>query len=99
MKLSGKNVTALVLIGMGVLALLPFIMSGVGLILSWLFPIVLMVLGYYGMKQGKTFIGLTVFIIGAAILFSKLSSWFGIIMAVALIIIGISLLKKRSAHI
>lgn len=98
MNLNGKNVTALVLIGIGALALLPVVMSGVAWILKWLFPIVLMVLGYYGMKRGKTFIGLAVFIIGAAMLFSKLSGVFGIILAVALIIAGISLLKKRNAY-
>jgi hypothetical protein len=64
-------------------------------IMSFLFPIALLGLGWLGLRNGRTIIGLILVAIGGITLFAKLSGLIAIALAIGLIIYGISLLKKR----
>ncbi|MNI83349.1 hypothetical protein D3C73_1401430 [compost metagenome] len=61
-----------------------------------LFPLALAVLGYYGIKRGRTFIGWVLLIIGTIALLSKLSGIIAIAIAAGFIYYGITLLKNNN---
>jgi hypothetical protein len=68
-------------------------------IMSFLFPIALVGLGWLGIKNGRSMIGWILVIIGTLALLSKLSGLIAIVLAIGLIIYGVSLLKaKRSSY-
>lgn len=97
MKLTKSNGLALLLIGCGVLILLDKVGFGLGNIMGFIFPVLLMVFGYLGIKNGRSFIGWTMMIIGIIVLFGKLSGIIGWIIAIALIAYGFHLLKNRGS--
>lgn len=96
MNVNRSNGFALLLIGCGVLILLGKLGFGLGGLMSYLFPLLLIGLGYIGVKQGRGFIGWMMIILGAVILLGKLSSIFGWLLAIGLILYGVSLLKDRN---
>jgi hypothetical protein len=91
------NGLAIVLIAIGavmLLGILPHLIHG---IFGILFPVLLVVLGYYGIKSGRKIIGWVVMFIGIMSLISKLSWIIGPLLGVALVVWGISVLRgKRS---
>lgn len=100
MKVNKGNGFALLLIALGVIIILKTvgITLGpiVGKIIGLIFPLVIMYLGYIGMKQGRAFLGGVLFVIGFVILLGKLSWLIGLVFAIGLIIVGLSMLKDRS---
>lgn len=58
-----------------------------------LFPVLLVVLGYYGIKSGRKIIGWVVLFIGIMSLLSKLSWIIGPLLGIALVVWGISVLR------
>ncbi len=95
MKLSGNSGFALLLIGFGILILLNQFGLGLGSVMSYLIPIAMAVLGYVGMKNGRTVIGAVLFAFGCFILLGKLSWLFGFIIAIGFIWYGVTMLKRR----
>ena len=96
MKWNGKSGFALFLIGCGVLIVLNKIGLGFGNLFGLLIPLGMLVLGYIGIKHGKKVIGTILIVLGAIFLLGKLSGLIGLIIAIALIYYGVSVLKKRS---
>lgn len=94
MEFSKRNVWALVLIGFGLLIILDRFGFGLGSLLSWIFPLALIGLGYIGIKNDRSFFGWLLLIIGLISLLGKFAGIFGLIIAAALIWYGISILKK-----
>ncbi|WP_040952854.1 LiaF transmembrane domain-containing protein [Gorillibacterium massiliense] len=98
MKLQGKNMLALILIACGALILL----GKTGMVFGWLIglivPIALIAFGYLGIRNGKKFIGTVLIVIGAVLLLGKLSGLIGIAIAVALILYGASMLRKKNVY-
>lgn len=96
MKLNGKSGFALFLIGCGALILL----SKTGLILhgllGLLFPLALIALGFIGIRNGRSFIGWALLIIGCISLLFKLSGLLALFIAIGFIVYGISLLRNTS---
>ncbi|WNS43062.1 LiaF transmembrane domain-containing protein [Paenibacillus sp. MMS20-IR301] len=86
---------ALIVIGaVMLLGILPHLIHG---IFGILFPVLLVVLGYYGIKSGRKIIGWVVLFIGIMSLISKLSWIIGPLLGIALVVWGISVLRgKRS---
>jgi len=66
-----------------------------GPIMGYVVPVLMIVLGYYGIKNGSK-LGWIVAILGAIILMAKLTPIFVGIMAVVMIGFGILLLSKKS---
>ncbi|MNP84352.1 hypothetical protein D3C76_1836230 [compost metagenome] len=58
----------------------------------------LVALGYYGIKSGRKIIGWVVLFIGVMALISKLSWIIGPLLGIALVVWGISVLKGRSGR-
>ncbi|MNP83084.1 hypothetical protein D3C76_1819210 [compost metagenome] len=52
-------------------------------------------LGFYSVKNGSRFLGWVIMIIGGLVLMSKLSWIIGLVLAIALIGYGVSLLKRN----
>lgn len=97
MRLNGKSGLALLLIGCGALILLGKIGLGLGFLMGYLFPIALLGLGYYGIRNGNKFFGWAIFVVGLIALLGKFSGLFAIIFAVGLICFGVTVLKKKQS--
>lgn len=85
---------ALLLIALGAFILL----NGFGLLgylMGFIIPIIMIVLGFYGAKNGSK-IAWFFIILGGIILFVKLTPFFVTLMAIAFIVYGISMLTRRS---
>jgi len=86
---------AVILILLGSLILLDKIGFGLGGFMSWIFPIILLVSGYYLIKHRSGVIGWPLIILGGIILFGKLAGLIGWLIAIVLIIYGVHMLKNR----
>jgi predicted membrane protein len=98
MELNRKSGFALFLIGCGALMVLDKIGFGLGHLFSLILPLAMLIFGYIGFRGGKKILGGILMILGSIILFGKLSGLIGLILAVALIGFGISMLKKKRAY-
>lgn len=96
MELNRKNGFALFLIGCGALIVLDKIGFGLGHLFSYIIPLAMLIFGYIGFQGGKKVFGGALMLVGGMILFGKLSGFFGLILAIALIVYGLSMLKKRA---
>ncbi|AIQ14451.1 LiaF transmembrane domain-containing protein [Paenibacillus durus] len=93
------NGFAVVLIVIGAIMLLGIALPLIHGIFRLLFPVLLVVLGYYGIKSGRKVIGWIVMFIGVMSLIAKLSWLIGPLLGVALVVWGISVLKgKKSTY-
>jgi lia operon protein LiaI len=95
MDLKRRNGLATVLIIIGGLILLGVLGPLLGGLLGLVFPVILIVLGYYGIRRGKLLIGWIVLAIGILSLIAKLSWLIGPILGIALLVFGISLFKNQ----
>jgi len=94
MAVNGKSGLALLLIAMGVVIAL----NKLGLhlhLMGLLAPLALIGFGYLGIRNGKK-IGWVLFGLGGLILAVKLSGLIGILIAIAMISYGVSILKQQS---
>lgn len=89
----GKGMSIL-LIGLGILVLLGVFGPLLGWLFSLLIPILMVALGYYGIRRGNTLMGWIILGIGIIWLMGKLSWLIGPILGVILIIYGVSRLKN-----
>jgi len=89
------NGLAIVLIVLGAIMLMGIALPLIHGIFRLLFPVLLIVLGYYGIKSGRKVIGWIVLFIGVMSLIAKLSWLIGPLLGLALIVWGISVLKGR----
>lgn len=98
MELNRKSGFAVFLIGCGALMVLDKIGFGLGHLFSYIIPLAMLIFGYIGFQGGKRIFGGALMLIGAMILFGKLSGVFGLILAIVLIVYGVSMLKKRRSY-
>lgn len=96
MKLTRNSGLALLLIFFGSLIILNKIGVHTGHLMGWLFPVAMVGLGYLGIKNGRTAIGWILMGLGGIILLGKLSGFFAILIAIGLIVYGISMLRGKS---
>ena len=96
MKLHGKSGLAILLILCGSLILLSKLNFPFWHLFSYLIPFIVILLGYVGIRNGRTLIGSVILVVGLIMLVSKFATFFGFLVAVLLIIYGISLLRKNS---
>ncbi|HEY2492817.1 MAG TPA: hypothetical protein VGI33_07900 [Paenibacillus sp.] len=93
------NGLAAVLILVGALMLLGVFGPLLGRLFGLLFPILMIALGYYGVRRGKVVIGWIILAIGILSLIAKLSWFIGPLLGIILLVYGISLLtKKRTTY-
>jgi predicted membrane protein len=94
--MTGKRGLALLLIACGGLILLSklgFVMHG---LMGFLFPLALAVLGYYGIKRGRSVIGWVLLLIGTLTLLAKFSGFVALAIAAGFIYYGYTLLKNKN---
>lgn len=90
---------ALILILLGSVILLDKIGFGIGGFMSWIFPIILLVSGFYLIKNRGGIFGWVLIILGGIILFGKLAGLLGWLIAIVMILYGVNLLKSRSSTV
>lgn len=97
MRLNRHSGLALLLIFFGAIILLNKIgFFHTGHIMSYVFPLAFVGLGWLGIKNGRSVIGWILLVFGGLILLGKLSGLFAILVAVGFICYGVSILKKKS---
>jgi hypothetical protein len=85
----------LVLIVIGAVILLPILLGVLGGILKFLFPFILVGLGVIGWKNDKKIIGSIMIGLGGLIVFGQYHKLIMLIIAIALVAYGVSLVKGR----
>jgi lia operon protein LiaI len=96
MRLNRNSGLAFLLIAVGSLILLNKMGVHTGHLMSYLFPVAMIGLGWIGIKNNRTFIGLILIGIGSLVLIVKLSGVIAVLIAIGLIACGISSLKRKS---
>lgn len=96
MKWNGKIGLAVLLIGAGALILLRKLGLPVGDVMEVIIPALMVFLGWYGIKHGRSTIGWIVLTIGLIALLGALSGLIALVLPIVLILIGWSMLKSRS---
>jgi len=97
--LNTKTALGVILVALGVLVALKIFGITFGPIFGFLFPIILIGLGYVGLKNGKNWIGFIMIAVGVIMLLVRLSGVFFLILAIAAIAAGISMIKGRSKKV
>ncbi|WP_408646063.1 LiaF transmembrane domain-containing protein [Thermobacillus composti] len=97
--LNSKTALGVILVIIGGMIVLRFFGFTLGPIFGWLFPIMLLGLGYVGLRNGKHWIGTILIAVGAIMLLGKLSGLLFLILAIAAIVIGISMIKGKSRRV
>jgi lia operon protein LiaI len=87
---------AVLLVVCGVLILLDKVGLGLGSLMGFLISITMMVCGYIGIRGDKKVIGWVLFIIGLMILLAGSSGLIGFLLALGLVLCGMSLLKRST---
>ncbi|KAA8784959.1 lia operon protein LiaI [Paenibacillus sp. 4624] len=95
MRMNKGNGWAIVLIVLGALMLFGKLTPLLGHLMGYLIPVLMVALGYYGIKRGNVTLGWIVLIIGIVSLMGKLAWMIGPIIAIGLIIFGISMLSNN----
>lgn len=99
MRYSKEKNLAIILIAVGALMLLgkfvPFLGFITGTIMSYLIPVIMIAIGYYGIKRGNALFGYIILIIGVLYLLGKLAWIIGPLLAIGLIVFGISMLRGK----
>ncbi|USB32591.1 hypothetical protein [Paenibacillus sp. YPG26] len=89
---------AIVLIALGVLILLGKLTPFFGSLFGILIAIVMIALGYYGIRKGNAFFGWIVLFIGVISLISKLAWIIVPLLGIGLIVYGISSLRGKRSY-
>lgn len=89
---------AILLIALGALILLGKLTPFLGSLFGLLIAVVMVGLGYYGIKRGNAFFGWVILIIGLIALISKLAWLIVPVLGIGLIIYGISTLKGKRSY-
>lgn len=99
MKINKNTGFALMLILFGVMILFSSLgINILGGLMGYLVPIAMIALGWYGIKRGSNFFGWIILVIGIIALLGKLTWLFGLLLAVGIIAVGVSMLKKRHSY-
>lgn len=98
MRTNRPNGFAVVLIALGALILLGKLTPLLGSLFGILFSVLVIALGYYGIRRGNAFFGWIVLIFGIISLISKLAWIIVPVLGIGLIVYGISSLKGRRGY-
>ena len=93
--MNNKTVVGIILVIVGAWMALKIVGITLGPILGFLFPLILIGLGVLGLKNGSKTIGSILLVVGAIILLGKLSGLIFFLLAVGLIVWGVSMFKGK----
>ncbi len=95
MRWNGKSAITLICVILGLFILLKWLIPAIGWLLGLVMPILILALGFYGIKQGRKVLGTALLLIGGIMLLGKASAYLGLILAGVLIYFGISVIMKQ----
>ncbi|MBP2002016.1 putative membrane protein [Paenibacillus shirakamiensis] len=98
MKTNRPSGFAVVLIALGVLILIGKLTPLLGSLFGILISLVVIGLGYYGIRKGNAFFGWIILFFGVVSLLSKLAWIIVPLLGIGLIVYGFSALKKRRTY-
>jgi lia operon protein LiaI len=98
MKWNRNTALAVFLIACGAMILLSRFGIKFGNVLEGLFPIIMVGLGYYGIRHGRSMIGWIVMILGLIFLVGQMWGMIALLVPIVLIWFGWSLLKRRNVY-
>lgn len=96
MDMNGKNALGVLLVIVGSLAVMNFFGIHFGRIIGLLFPFILIGFGVLGWMNNKKLIGGILIAIGAIVLLGKLGGLLMLLLAIGLIVGGISMFKSNN---
>lgn len=97
--MNGKTALGALLVLMGGWIVLKIIGVSLGPIIGFLFPFILMGLGYIGIKNDSKLIGGAMFAIGLIMLLGKLSGLFLFLGAIGLVVLGVSMFRGNNRRV
>ncbi|WP_308636051.1 LiaF transmembrane domain-containing protein [Paenibacillus silvisoli] len=97
--MNGKSALGAILVVIGALMVMKFIGINLGWIIGLLMPFILIGLGVVGIKNDSKIIGGILIVVGAFMLIGKLAGLFALLLAIGLIVWGVSLFKNRTRGI
>ncbi|SFS44639.1 hypothetical protein [Paenibacillus sp. BC26] len=93
--MNGKSALGAILVVIGALIVMKFVGINLNWIIGLIMPFILIGLGVVGIRNNSKIIGGILIVVGAILLISKLAGLFALLLAVGLIVWGVSLFKKR----
>ena len=93
--MNGKSALGAFLVVAGSLMVMKFIGINLGWIISLLMPFILIGLGVVGVKNNSKVIGGILIVVGAFMLLGKLAGIITLLLAVGIILWGVSMFKRR----
>ncbi|CAH1223567.1 hypothetical protein PAECIP111893_05001 [Paenibacillus plantiphilus] len=91
--MNSKSALGALLVVLGGIVVLNFIGVNLGWIIGLLMPFILIGLGVLGLKNDKKIIGGILIVVGAIMLLGKLAGIFTLLLAIGLIVWGVSVFK------
>lgn len=95
----GKNALGAILVVIGGLMVMKFIGIHLGWIIGILMPFILIGFGVVGIRNNSKVIGSILIVVGGLMLLPKLFGLISLLLAIALIVWGVSMFKNRGRHI
>jgi predicted membrane protein len=93
--MNGKSVLGALIVIAGSLMVMKIIGINLGWIISLLMPFILIGLGVVGVKNDKKVIGGILIVVGAFMLIGKLAGIIALLLAIGIILWGVSMFKRR----
>jgi len=93
--MNSKSLLGIICIVIGGILALKFFNILLGPIIAFLLPFILIACGFIGLKNGKKIIGSLFLIIGFVMLLGELGSILTLVLAIVLIVGGISVIKGK----
>lgn len=96
--MNGKTLIGVICIAIGGLLALNFFNINFGAILSYLLPVILIICGYIGLRNGQKIIGSVFLVIGSVMLLGKFGGLMILILSIVLIGAGIYFISNKSRY-
>ncbi|ALS29583.1 hypothetical protein ABEV74_21625 [Paenibacillus cisolokensis] len=93
--MNGKSALGAILVIIGGLIVLDFIGISLGSIIGFLFPFILIGLGILGWVNNSKIVGAVLTVVGVIMLFGKFAGFFMLLLAIGMIVWGISLFRNK----
>ncbi|REE87520.1 hypothetical protein A8990_109166 [Paenibacillus taihuensis] len=97
--MNGRNALGAILVVIGALMVMKFVGIHLGWIFSLLMPFILIGLGAVGIRNNSKVIGGIMIVVGAIMLLGKLAGLIGLLIAIGVIVWGVSLFKNRHKRV
>ncbi|MFD0714450.1 hypothetical protein [Paenibacillus sp. GCM10027626] len=96
--MNGKSALGALLVVVGGLMVLKFLGISLGWIISLLMPFILIGLGVVGVRNNSKTVGYILIVVGAFMLLPKIAGFVTLIVAIAVILWGISMFSRQKRY-